>query len=69
MEQTPLENQELSAEQLSELLQVRRDKLNNLIEQGKNPLKSLPLTRPITAGILWPPMTNWKAGKSALPGA
>ena len=37
MEQTPLENQELSAEQLTELLQVRRDKLNNLIEQGKNP--------------------------------
>ena len=39
MEQTPLENQELSAEQLSELLQVRRDKLNNLIEQGKNPFE------------------------------
>ena len=39
MEETriPQESQELSAEQLSELLQIRRDKLTALREAGKDP--------------------------------
>jgi lysyl-tRNA synthetase class 2 len=39
MEETniPQESQELSAEQLSELLQIRRDKLSALREAGKDP--------------------------------
>ena len=37
MEQPPREEQELTTEQLSELLQIRRDKLASLVEQGNDP--------------------------------
>ena len=37
MEQRPEQSQEITAEQLSELLQVRRDKLAALVAEGKDP--------------------------------
>ena len=37
MEQRPEQTQEITQEQLSELLQVRRDKLNALVAEGKDP--------------------------------
>ena len=37
MEQRPEQTQEITAEQLSELLQVRRDKLSALVAEGKDP--------------------------------
>jgi len=37
MEQRPEQNQEITAEQLSELLQIRRDKLAALVAEGKDP--------------------------------
>ena len=37
MEQRPEQNQEITQEQLSELLQIRRDKLSALVAEGKDP--------------------------------
>ena len=37
MEQRPEQTQEITAEQLSELLQIRRDKLSTLVAEGKDP--------------------------------
>ena len=37
MEQRPEQTQEITAEQLSELLQIRRDKLSTLVTEGKDP--------------------------------
>ena len=37
MEQRPEQTQEITAEQLSELLQIRRDKLAALVAEGKDP--------------------------------
>ena len=37
MEQRPEQTQEITAEQLSELLQIRRDKLSALVAEGKDP--------------------------------
>ena len=39
------ENEEQSAEQLSELLQIRRDKLKTLIEDGRNPYEEVKYER------------------------
>ena len=46
------ENEEQSAEQLSELLQIRRDKLKTLIEDGRNPYEEVKYERTHHAALI-----------------
>ena len=46
------ENEEQSAEQLSELLQIRRDKLKTLIEDGRNPYEEVKYDRTHHAALI-----------------
>ena len=46
------ENEEQSAEQLSELLQIRRDKLRTLIEDGRNPYEEVKYERTHHAALI-----------------
>ena len=62
-EQNLAAEQELTQAELSELLQIRRDKLKALQEAGQDPLSRFGTTRAAIAGTWWKTTTPWKAGK------
>ena len=63
------EERALTQEELSELLQIRRDKLKSLQDAGRDPFESCAMTSNFTVRTYWKNTTRSKANPSAWRGA